>query len=63
MVRLELGKTGIEVILERLAQERLIRVGVIGAKHAVGEPVEADWIVVGPGYGEAESLGELLQVD
>ena len=61
--RFELSKTGVEIVLERLTQEYLVGVRVVGSEHPVGESVEAQRIVVRPGYREAQSLGELLQID
>src|SRR5260370_41983628 len=61
--RFELGETEVEIILERLTQRHLTDVRVVGSEHPASKSVEADRVVVSPGNGETDGLGEFLQIN
>src|SRR6266851_4771566 len=61
--RFELGKTDVEIILERFAQKHLIGVRVVRSEHPACKSAESDRVVVSPGNCETDCLGEFLQID
>src|SRR4051812_5936763 len=61
--RFELSKARIEVVLYGATQPTCVNSRMIWPQHLVRESTEPQWIVVGPGHGQPERLGELLQID